>query len=66
MWHGEAFRRLRIQGVEVLILVVPLFPPSLAPASQKAELMPSWILLKGILKNHYEHIMIKRLEKIIQ
>jgi hypothetical protein len=34
-WSGEAFYRLGVQGVEVLILVGALFLPSVAPASQK-------------------------------
>jgi hypothetical protein len=34
MWCGEAFHRLGVQGVEVLILLGALFPPSVAPASQ--------------------------------
>jgi hypothetical protein len=35
MWCGEAFLRLWVQGVEVLILVGALFPSSVAPASQQ-------------------------------
>jgi hypothetical protein len=35
MWHGEAFYRLGVQGVKVLILLGALFPPSVAPASQQ-------------------------------
>jgi hypothetical protein len=33
-WHGEAFYRLGIQGVEVLILLCAFFLPSVAPVSQ--------------------------------
>jgi hypothetical protein len=35
MWYGEAFYRLGVQGVEVLILLGVLFKPSVAPASQQ-------------------------------
>jgi hypothetical protein len=35
MWRGEAFYRLGVQGVEVLILLGALFLPSVAPASQQ-------------------------------
>jgi hypothetical protein len=35
MWHGEAFYRLGVQGVEVLIPLGALFLPSVAPASQQ-------------------------------
>jgi hypothetical protein len=35
MWCGKAFYRLGVQGVEVLILLGTLFPPSVAPAPQK-------------------------------
>jgi hypothetical protein len=34
-WHGEAFHRLGVQDVKVLILLVALFLPSVAPASQQ-------------------------------
>jgi hypothetical protein len=34
-WHGEAFHRLGVQGVEVLILLGALFLPSVAPVSQQ-------------------------------
>jgi hypothetical protein len=34
-WCGEAFYRLGVHGVEVLILVCALFLPSAAPASQQ-------------------------------
>jgi hypothetical protein len=34
MWCGEAFHRLRVLGVEVLIFLAALFPQSVAPASQ--------------------------------
>jgi hypothetical protein len=34
-WHGEAFYRLGVQGVEVLILLGALFLPSMAVASQQ-------------------------------
>jgi hypothetical protein len=34
-WHGEAFHRLGVQSVEVLILFAALFPPSVPPASQQ-------------------------------
>jgi hypothetical protein len=33
MWCGEAFHRLGIQDVEVLILLAVLFLPSVAPVS---------------------------------
>jgi hypothetical protein len=35
MWHGEAFHGPGVQNVEVLILLAALFPPSVAPASQR-------------------------------
>jgi hypothetical protein len=35
MWYGEAFHRLLVHGVKVLILLGALFPPSVAPASQQ-------------------------------
>jgi hypothetical protein len=35
MWHGEAFQRLGVQGVEVSILVGGLFLPSMTPVSQQ-------------------------------
>jgi hypothetical protein len=35
MWHEEAFYGLGVQGVEVLILLGALFPPSVTPASQQ-------------------------------
>jgi hypothetical protein len=35
MWYGEALYGLGVKGVEVLILLGALFPPSLAPASQQ-------------------------------
>jgi hypothetical protein len=35
MWYGEAFYRLGVQGVEVLILLGALFPPNMSPASQQ-------------------------------
>jgi hypothetical protein len=35
MWHGEAFYGLGVQGVEVLILLVALFLPTVVPASQQ-------------------------------
>jgi hypothetical protein len=35
MWHGETFYGLEFQGVEVLILLGALFPPSVAPTSQQ-------------------------------
>jgi hypothetical protein len=35
MWHGEAFYRLGIQGVEVFILLGALFLPSVVPVSQQ-------------------------------
>jgi hypothetical protein len=35
MWHGEAFYRVGVQGIEVLILLGALFLPSMAPASQQ-------------------------------
>jgi hypothetical protein len=35
MCCGEAFHELEVQGVEGLILVGALFPPSMAPASQQ-------------------------------
>jgi hypothetical protein len=35
MWCGEALYGLRVQGVEVLILLGALFLPSVAPASQQ-------------------------------
>jgi hypothetical protein len=56
MWHGEAFHRLGVKGVKVLVLLAALFPPSVAPASQQgfgvmeltlcasAPLLPYWIL----------------------
>jgi hypothetical protein len=34
-WCGEAFHGLGVQGVEVLILLGALSPPSVAPASQQ-------------------------------
>jgi hypothetical protein len=34
-WCEEAFYRLGVQGVEVLILLGALFPPSVAPVSQQ-------------------------------
>jgi hypothetical protein len=34
-WPGEAFRRLGVQGVEVVILFAAFFLPSVAPASQQ-------------------------------
>jgi hypothetical protein len=34
-WHGEAFYRLGVQGVEDLILLGVLFTPSVAPSSQQ-------------------------------
>jgi hypothetical protein len=34
-WHGEAFYRLGVQGVNVLILLGALFLPHVTPASQK-------------------------------
>jgi hypothetical protein len=34
-WHGEAFDRLGVQGVEVLSLLGALFLPSVAPVSQQ-------------------------------
>jgi hypothetical protein len=34
-WCGEAFHGLRVQGVEVLILLVAFFLPSVAPDSQQ-------------------------------
>jgi hypothetical protein len=61
MWHGEAFHRLGIQDVKILILLGALFPPSVAPAFQKGflfmeltlsasvPLLPSWILFNDIL-----------------
>jgi hypothetical protein len=39
-WHGEAFQGLEVQGVEVLIFLDALFPPSVAPASQQG--LESW------------------------
>jgi hypothetical protein len=35
MCCGEAFYRVGVQGVEVLIQVGVLFPPSLSPMSQR-------------------------------
>jgi hypothetical protein len=40
-WHGEAFHRLGVQGVEVLILLAALFPPSVAPVSQRLCVLES-------------------------
>jgi hypothetical protein len=34
-WCGEAFYRLAVQGIKILILFGALFPPSAAPASQQ-------------------------------
>jgi hypothetical protein len=34
-WCGEAFYRLGVQGIEVLIPLGALFPPNVAPASQQ-------------------------------
>jgi hypothetical protein len=34
-WHGAAFYGLGVQGVEVLILLSVLYPPTVASASQK-------------------------------
>jgi hypothetical protein len=34
-WCGEAFHRLGVQDVELLILLGALFPPSVAPVSQQ-------------------------------
>jgi hypothetical protein len=34
-WSGEALYGLGVQGVEVLILLGALFPPSVAPESQQ-------------------------------
>jgi hypothetical protein len=34
-WHGEAFRGLGVQAVEVLIFLAALFLPSMAPASKQ-------------------------------
>jgi hypothetical protein len=34
-WHGDAYHELGFQGIEVLILLVALFLPSVAPASQQ-------------------------------
>jgi hypothetical protein len=34
-WHEEAFNRLGVQGVEVLILLGALFLSSVAPVSQQ-------------------------------
>jgi hypothetical protein len=34
-WYGEAFHRLGVQGVEVLILLASLFLPSVDPVSQR-------------------------------
>jgi hypothetical protein len=33
-WHGEAFQKLGVQGVKVLILLSALFPSSVAPVFQ--------------------------------
>jgi hypothetical protein len=45
MWHGEAFHRLGVLDVEVLILLASLFLPSVAPVFQLcfgvSELMQS-------------------------
>jgi hypothetical protein len=35
MWHGEALHGVGVQGVEILILLGALFPPSVFPASQQ-------------------------------
>jgi hypothetical protein len=35
MWRGEAFYWQGIQGIDVLILLGALFPPSVAPISQQ-------------------------------
>jgi hypothetical protein len=35
MWCGEALYVLGVQGVEVLILLGALFPPSVAPVSEQ-------------------------------
>jgi hypothetical protein len=35
MWHGETFYGLGVHGVDVLILLDALFPPSVAPSSQQ-------------------------------
>jgi hypothetical protein len=37
VWHGEAFHGLGFQGVEVLILLGALFPPSMSQASQQGS-----------------------------
>jgi hypothetical protein len=54
-WHGEAFHKLGVQDVEVLILLAALFLSSVAPTSQQtfgvselkisasAPYSPSWI-----------------------
>jgi hypothetical protein len=34
-WHGEAFHKLGVQDVEVLVLLAALFPPSVALLSQQ-------------------------------
>jgi hypothetical protein len=33
MWHGDAFYRLEVWGVEVLILLHALFLPNVVPVS---------------------------------
>jgi hypothetical protein len=46
-WHGEAFHRLGVQGVEVLIFLGALFLPSLAHAACFCTLVAILDLPKG-------------------